>query len=137
MSLLGTSAYGCGEMGKRRILIVEDEAIIAKDIQNILKNFGYSFIDLASSGEESVKKAENLHPALVLMDIRIKGHMNGIEAARRIYHSYKIPVVYLTAYNEDRVRSDENAGLKFDFIPKPFGERDIENILKKYLPHNN
>ncbi|MGB8951540.1 MAG: response regulator [Candidatus Aminicenantales bacterium] len=121
-------------MKKVRILVVEDEAIIAKDIQNILKNFGYQVTEVVSSGEESIRAAENLRPSLVLMDIRIKGDMNGREAAEKIHANYRIPIVYITAYGDEKTRQEAFLKNGFDYIPKPFEEREIENVLKKYLP---
>ena len=88
-------------MAKAKILVVEDEGIIAKDIRNSLKSLGYAVLAVAFSGEEAVEKAAETHPDLVLMDIRLKEDMDGIEAAREIRARFNIPVVYLTAYTDD------------------------------------
>lgn len=87
-------------MAKAKILIVEDEIIIAKDIQNTLKSLGYDAPAIAFSGEEAIKKTEEIQPDLVLMNIALKGEMDGIEAATEIRNRFTIPVVYLTAYRE-------------------------------------
>ena len=80
------------------ILIVEDENIIAMDIQFMLENLGYKISGVVSSGEDSIKKASNMLPDLILMDIKLKGKIDGVRAANQIYESLRIPVVYLTAY---------------------------------------
>jgi CheY-like chemotaxis protein len=85
-------------MANAKILVVEDEAIVAKDLQYRLTKFGYTVPAIASSGEEAINKAVEISPDLVLMDIRLKGSMDGIEAAQEIYKRLDIPVIYLTAY---------------------------------------
>ena len=89
-------------MAKAKILVVEDETIIAKDLANTLKRMGYDIAASASSGEDAVKKAEELKPDLVLMDIVLKGGMDGVEAAEKIRLLLDVPVVYLTAYADDK-----------------------------------
>ena len=79
-------------MDKARILIVEDERIVAEDIQISLAKLGYSVAGIAASGEEAVEKAEELCPDLVLMDIKLKGDMDGVEAAEQIRARFAIPV---------------------------------------------
>lgn len=120
-----------------RILVVEDEAIIARDIQNILSRFGYQVSGMASSGEESIRKAKDLNPDLVLMDVRLKGPMDGIEAAHRIYDGLHIPVVYLTAFGEEKSLEGAQPINGFMSIVKPFEENDIQCVIQKILPHNN
>src|SRR5438105_14425499 len=85
-------------MAKTHILVVEDEHIVAKDIQLRLQALGYYIPAVASSGEEALQKAAEIRPDLVLMDIRLKGPMNGVEAAEELRWRFNIPVVYLTAY---------------------------------------
>ncbi|MBU4287766.1 MAG: response regulator, partial [Proteobacteria bacterium] len=80
-------------MSDTRILVVEDEGIIAKDIKNILSFLGYSVIGIASSGEEAIEKAMEMHPDLVLMDIVLEGDMDGVKAAEHIRDRFDIPVV--------------------------------------------
>ena len=89
-------------MVNARILVVEDERITAEDIKDSLNNLGYEVSDLVSSGEEAVKKVEELQPDLILMDIRLEGEMDGIDAVEEIREKYDIPVIYLTAYSDNR-----------------------------------
>ena len=84
-------------MGKEQILIVEDEFIVARDIQNCLKNMGYAVPDVTSTGEQAIQKAGTARPDLVLMDINLAGDMDGIVASEEIRRRFNIPVVYLTS----------------------------------------
>ena len=81
-------------MSKVKILVVEDETRVADSIQHILIRDGYSVCDVVTSGEEAIAKVEQMSPDLVLMDIIIKGHMDGIEVAKQIYDRFNIPVIY-------------------------------------------
>ena len=88
--------------GTPRIMVVEDEGIIAQDIKNCLEGLGYIVPDVVFTGKEAILRAEELRPDLVLMDIVLKGDIDGIETAAEIRKRYNIPIVYLTAYEEDR-----------------------------------
>src|ERR1043165_2125327 len=92
-------------MSKTNILIVEDESIVAKDIQHSLKKLGYTVVGMCSTGEDAIKAAEETKPDLVLMDIMLKGDMSGIEAAGKIREKFNIPIIYLTAYADERTLS--------------------------------
>ncbi len=120
-----------------KILIVEDEAIIARDIQNILSRFGYQVSGMASSGEESIQKARDLNPDLVLMDVKLKGSMDGIEAGHEIHDHLHIPVVYLTAFGEDKTLEGAQPNNGFMKILKPFEEKDIQCVIQMIIPRNN
>ena len=91
-----------------RILIVEDERITAEDLAEVLKDLGYQVSAVVSSGEEAICEAERNRPDLVLMDIRIKGDMDGAETARILRERFDVPVVYLTAHADRDIleRSD-------------------------------
>lgn len=118
------------------ILIVEDENIIAKDIQLMLENLGYKISGVVSSGEDSIKKASNMHPDLILMDIKLKGKIDGVSAANQIYKSLRIPVVYLTAYSGNATMDRAKETMHFGFISKPFEEKELQNIIEETLAHN-
>ena len=117
-------------MSSSRILIVEDEGIIAKDIQNTLNRSGYSVIGIASSGEEAIKKAMEIHPDIVLMDIVLEGAMDGVEAAEYIRDHFDIPVVYLTAYSDDTTLQRAKITEPFGYILKPFQERELYTTIE-------
>jgi CheY-like chemotaxis protein len=88
-------------MNPIKILIVEDEQLVADDLRETLEHLGYNVPALVASGEEAISIAETLQPDLVLMDIRLEGEMDGIEASLEIQSRFNLPVVYLTA-NADR-----------------------------------
>lgn len=117
-------------MSNSRILIVEDEGIIAKDIQSTLNRSGYSVVGIASSGEEAIKKAMEIHPDLVLMDIVLKGAMDGVEAAEHIRDHFDIPVVYLTAYSDDTTLQRAKITEPFGYILKPFQEKELYTTIE-------
>jgi len=116
-----------------KILIVEDEAIIALDIKNILRRLGYSIFEMASSGEESIQKADHIQPDLVLMDIRLKGEIDGVKAAEKIYERFHMPVVYISADGEDK---EEQLTKASAFIKKPFEEEEIKTVLRRLFAQN-
>ncbi|VVB88280.1 Chemotaxis protein CheY [uncultured archaeon] len=113
-------------MAQARIVVVEDERIVAEHIREILENLGYSIVAVASSGEKAIKEAEEKHPDLVLMDIVLKGEMDGIEAAKQIRMHYDIPVVYLTAYSDEKILERAKITDPFGYIIKPFNERELQ-----------
>ena len=117
-------------MSNSRILIVEDEGIIAKDIQSTLNRSGYSVIGIASSGEEAIKKAMETHPDLVLMDIVLEGAMDGVEAAEYIRDHFDIPVAYLTAYSDDITLQRAKITEPYGYILKPFQEKELYTAIE-------
>ncbi len=119
-----------------RILVVEDEHIVAMDLMNRLRNLGYEVPDSASSGQEAIDKADRVRPDLVLMDIFLNGEMDGIQAAGQIRSRYNIPIIYLTAYADSNTLQRAKITEPFGYILKPFEEREllttIEMALYKY-----
>lgn len=120
-------------MSATRILVVEDEAIVAKDIENALHVLGYSVPAVTSSGEAAIQKAEALRPDLVLMDIRLKGQIDGVKAARGIGARLGIPVVYLTAHADEQTLRRAKTTQPFGYIVKPFDERDLLAAIEMAL----
>jgi PAS domain S-box-containing protein len=120
-------------MSKPKILIVEDENILAEDIKEMVQGFGYSVSALASDAEEALAWAAKNPPNLVLMDIMLKGKMQGIETAQRLRSLYNIPVVYLTAYADDKTLRRAKITEPFGYIIKPFDERDLRTVLEMAL----
>lgn len=125
-------------MTSARILVVEDENITAEDIGEGLKKMGYEVSAVVSTGEAAVKKAEELSPDLIIMDIRLKGKMDGIEAAQQIRMRFGIPVIYLTAYFDEntveRAKITEPSGyiIKGDssFLNKPFDAGELHTAIE-------
>ncbi len=113
-----------------KILVVEDESIVAKNIQIRLKRLGYAVPAIVSTGKEAIKKAKELYPDLVLMDIVLKGDMDGIEAARQIYSRFNIPVVYLTAYSDESTFQRAKVTEPFGYVLKPFEVRTLRSVIE-------
>ncbi len=112
-------------MSKGRIVVVEDESIVARDIQATLRSFGYDVPEIVTSGEEAIQAAFRLNPDLMMMDIMIKGAMDGVDAAEIIRSQFNIPVVYLTAYSDDETLRRAKLTESYGFISKPFDEREL------------
>jgi len=119
--------------GHPKILIVEDENIIAMDIIHILRGFGYNVCGVVSTGEESIDKAFLFHPDLILMDIRLRGTMDGVCAARAIQAQMNIPVIYLTAFGDDHTLSRVDKTKPFGYINKPFEKRELRFTIENAL----
>ena len=116
-----------------KILVVEDEAIIAMDIQSILRKIGFADSEVVFSGEESLEKVAARKPHLVLMDIRLKGNMDGIQAAHQIYYEYHVPVIYITAFGDESTLKRANGTARFGYITKPFEERELQSTITSAL----
>ena len=117
-------------MKKKQILIVEDERIVADDIKMSLEKLGYAVPAVVCSGEEAVKKAEELRPDLVLMDIVLEKKMNGIDAASIIRSRLDIPIVYLTAYSDKKTIEKAKESEPFGYILKPFDDRELHSSIE-------
>ncbi len=112
-------------MTQATLLIVEDEGIVAQEIKSRLEKSGYKVGAVAHDGETAIAKAEELRPDLVLMDIRLKGKMDGIEAAGRIRDRFNLPVVYLTAYTDPATLERAKDVEPFGYVVKPFETRNL------------
>jgi PAS domain S-box-containing protein len=117
-------------MSQTRILVVEDEGIIALSIQRKLEKMGYDVPVIASSGEEAICEAANIRPDLALMDIMLDGPMDGIEAATQIWQRFKIPVVYLTANSDQQTFQRAKIAEPFGYLLKPFEERELHTAIE-------
>ncbi len=115
------------------ILIVEDERIIAIDIASTLRRLGFKVAAEASRGDEALELIAKKKPDLVLMDILLKGDMDGIECARLIDEKYKIPVIYLTAHQDNATIEKTKATNPYGFISKPLDERDLNICIKNAM----
>jgi CheY-like chemotaxis protein len=115
------------------VLVVEDETIIALDLQALLESFGFDVCGPVPSGETSIKAASFFRPDVVLMDVRLKGKMSGIEAAHIIHNHLHIPVIYLTAYGDETTLKEASTNLGFGYIRKPFLESEVEQNIRSVL----
>ena len=107
-------------MSKSKIMIVEDESIIAEDLADSLEDMGYIVVDIVSSGEEAILMAAEKQPHLILMDVMLQGEIDGITAAEEIYSSLQIPIIFLTAYSDNQTLQRVKATNPFGYIVKPF-----------------
>jgi len=117
-------------MDKIKILIVEDEYIIANDIQTSLENMGYEVCGMAASGEKALALTKKLSPDLILMDIMLKGDMDGIETAAMIRETDDISVIFLSAYSDDGILDRAKQTLPFGYLIKPFRDRELKAAIE-------
>jgi DNA-binding LytR/AlgR family response regulator len=117
-------------MEKLNIFIVEDESIVAKDIQNSLTKLGYNVVGLANNGKDAIEKIEELAPDLVLMDIMIKGNLTGIDVSEKVKEKMNIPVIFLTAYADEGTLSRAKITEPYGYILKPFKEIDLHSTIE-------
>ena len=116
-----------------RILIAEDEKIIALDISNTLKRLRYEVTGIAASGEEILQLAEEGNSDLILMDIMLEGEMSGIEAANIISERYSLPVVFLTALTDEATLQRAKTSNAFGYILKPYDEKSLHSAIEMAL----
>ncbi len=117
-------------MEKLNIFIVEDESIVAKDIQNSLTKLGYNVIGFANNGNDAIERITELVPDLVLMDIMIKGNLTGIDVSEKIKERMNIPVIFLTAYADEATLSRAKITEPYGYILKPFKEIDLHSTIE-------
>ncbi|MAR67831.1 MAG: DNA-binding response regulator [Crocinitomicaceae bacterium] len=120
-------------MPKASVLVVEDESIVSKDIQYSLKKLGYEVVGSASTGVKAVELALDLKPNVILMDIMLKGDMSGIEASAKIKEALNIPVIFLTAYADEKTLEKAKVTEPYAYIIKPFKEIDLHTSIEMAL----
>jgi len=116
--------------GAARILVVEDDMIVGRDIEESLRGLGHEVAALVRTGEQAVRAASEYDLDLVLMDVRMPGAFDGVEAARRIAGVQDLPVVYLTAYSDDRTVSRAKETAPFGYLVKPFDRRELKTTVE-------
>jgi CheY-like chemotaxis protein len=116
-----------------KILIVEDESIVALHLSNQMRQCGYSVVATVTSGEAALSQCMLIRPDLVLMDIRLQGEMNGLQAGLEIQKRYAIPVLYLTAYAEQLTMVQSHSHAEIAYLAKPFKESDLYEIVTSLL----
>lgn len=112
-------------MKKARILIVEDEAIVAEDLENLIIDFGYEMVGSVVGADDAIQQAIEHRPDLILMDIMLKGNKNGIDAANEIKDMLKIPIIFLTAYSDLKLIEEAKNTEPYAFIVKPFQDKQV------------
>ncbi|PKL66187.1 MAG: hypothetical protein CVV28_12100 [Methanobacteriales archaeon HGW-Methanobacteriales-1] len=113
-------------MSEVKILIVEDERILALGLKKKLEKLGFMVTATASTGEDAIKSVKSDKPDLILMDIVLKGEMDGIDAAKLIISMHNIPVIYLTAYADDKTINRAAQTYPYGYLMKPYKERELK-----------
>ena len=117
-------------MPDKRILIVEDETIVAMTIEDALQTMGYVVVDTVSTSEDAIKMAGDTHPDLILMDIRIQGEKDGIATAEEITGMFNIPIVYLTAHSDEKTFKRAMKTRPYGYLTKPFRDRELHSTIE-------
>jgi CheY-like chemotaxis protein len=120
-----------------KILIVEDEIIIAIDLKIRLENLGYYVPGIAVNGKDAIKKTGEKNPDLILMDILLNGDTDGIEAAQQIRNQYNIPIIYLTGSQNDSLMERAKITEPYGYINKPFDNIEIETAIQLAVSKTN
>jgi len=115
------------------ILIIEDETIIALDIARKIRHYGYSVSGIAADESEALSLAAKDPPALALVDIKLKNASDGIEAARKLTEQFSIPIVFITAYSDNRVRERAMQLQPEGFLLKPINRAEFETTIKSVM----
>ncbi|HID74348.1 MAG TPA: response regulator, partial [Thermoplasmata archaeon] len=125
-----------GRGRRTRVMIVEDERIVAEDIRRTLLGLGYEVNGVAATGDRALEMVDAARPDLVLMDIRLKGGMDGLTAAEEIRHRHGVPVVFLTAYADDDTIRRAKASGPYGYVIKPFEARELHSTIQMALHHH-
>lgn len=118
---------------KTKILIVEDLNIIANDLKVQLEKWGYLVTGISNNGKDTIEKVNETEPDLILMDIILKGELNGIETAKQIQKTHSIPIIYLTAYNDKKILDSEKTIEPPIYILKPYEDAELKTAINKAL----
>jgi PAS domain S-box-containing protein len=136
MKAIDTNTFEIVPSKKIQVLIVEDEYIIAANLQENLESLGYGVLDIVSSAVEAIEAAIELHPDLVLMDVQLQGEMDGIQAAEQIWNHLKIPIIYVTGHSDQSTVERAKITFPFGYILKPVKGKElyvaIETALNRY-----
>jgi CheY-like chemotaxis protein len=117
-------------MAVKKILIVEDEVIVSMVLEETIVKLGYQVVGTVVNGPDAIEKTGETRPDLVLMDIRLDGEMDGIEAAEKITALYNIPVVYLTAHSDEKTLDRAIKTQPYGYLIKPFRERELYTTIE-------
>lgn len=112
------------------ILVVEDELVIAMDLQTRLERLGYNVLEVVSTGEQSIEKAVTLHPDIILMDVILQGNMDGVEATQKISEKIDVPIIYSTAHDEDETLERIKLTAPYGYILKPYQDRELRFVIE-------
>lgn len=117
-------------MPPKRVLIVEDEGVVALSLQSVLTKMGYTIVGIAITGDEAIKLTRDMHPDVILMDIRIKGDKDGIQTTEKINEFSDVPVIYLTAYADDETVKRAIKTRSQSYLVKPYNPRELYSNIE-------
>lgn len=120
-------------MTKKKILIVEDEILVSKDIKSCLVNAGFEIVDVVASGEQAIEVAELHEPDIILMDIKLKGQLSGVEAANLIRDKLDIPIIFLTGFADHQTIDRAKYTEPYGYVIKPFNEAELQTTVEMAL----
>lgn len=114
----------------KKIMVVEDETIVARDILSTLSELGYDTSEVYTTGEDAINNVGDICPDLILMDIKLKGELDGIETGEAIYRKYRIPIIYLTGHADDELFSRTINSRPYGYIVKPFDPVALQTTIE-------
>jgi len=120
-------------LAKNKIIVVEDEGIVAMDISKCLTGLGYDVVFVSDSGEKTLKLLDENKADLILMDVELKGGLNGIETAKLINEKMDIPIVFLTAFEDEATMNKLKEVSPYGYLVKPFDDEDLKRTVSKIL----
>ncbi len=130
--------FGGVRLVKTKIFIVEDEIILANNLKQQLEKLGYVVVGISGDGKDAIKRSGEINPDLILMDIVLKGELDGIEAAQEIREIYDIPFIYLTSYYDDKILERAKNTYPYGYITKPYADVGLHAAIQIALhKHQN
>ena len=120
-------------LSEKRILIVEDEGLVAMTLEETLRRIGYSVVGIAMTGEEAIAMTGEKYPQVILMDIHLQGELDGIEAAKKIKGLYGTPIIFLTAYSDDETIRRVVLAEAHSYLVKPINTRELFASIESAL----
>jgi CheY-like chemotaxis protein len=115
------------------VLVVEDEGIVGLDLRNQLNALGHDVVGVVATGKRAIEKAEQMRPDLVLMDVRLKGELDGIQAAQIIVDRFDTPIVFLTALLDEETLERTRTIRRHGYLIKPFMTRELESAIREAM----
>jgi len=116
-----------------KVMVVEDEFIIALDLKDVVKGFGYNVVAVATSGYDAVEKAGKFKPELVLMDIMLKGKIDGVEAADMIRQKLDIPIIFVSSFSDEESVIRASKVSDYGYLVKPFDNKQLKEVIEAAL----
>ncbi|MCX7798190.1 MAG: response regulator [Melioribacter sp.] len=121
----------------KKILIVEDEVIVALELKHRLTKLGYDVIGVASNAEKAIEIICSNKPDLILMDLKLRGKMNGLELAEKVYNDHTIPSLFITAFFDEETLNKVKQKLSFEILQKPFSPEELIKAIKRSVNNKN